>query len=250
LRVAGFSNKQVPGRFRLKADPMQRTPFEWLSEFLIPFLMLGGTITTVLKDQPQIAKILAVATIFSVALSVAPSIIGRCKRLRGRVRADRVARAVWPELVRLVGMFGKFIDSNRSNTLHGILMQFSSPERVRIAEILRQQDFVPSSVLYGPWKQLYNLAAGRSDTAHLQQATEQFTWLVGTYSQYVIQPVFSRAANSIQEHLTPQLRQELATCRDSLTRFLDDYEALLTRTNAQFGNVLVAALTFPRIPPL
>lgn len=54
------------------------------------------------KDQRQIAEILAVATILSLALSAAPSIVGRCKRLRARVRANRVARAAWPELVRLV----------------------------------------------------------------------------------------------------------------------------------------------------
>lgn len=229
---------------------MPRTSFEWLSQIGVPVLMLAGMIASLLKDQPKLAEMLVGATILSLALSGAPGLMGRWKRFRTRARGNKVARDVWPELIRLVETFGKFLDSNRSNTLHGIVMQFSSPERVAIAQALRQQDFVPAGVLYGPWKQLYNLGSDERDQAHLQQATEQFTWLVGTYSQYVIQPVFSRAANSISEHLTPQLRQELATCRDSLTRFLDDYEALLTRTNAQFGNALVAAATFPRIPPL
>ena len=229
---------------------MQRSLFEWLSQIVIPLLGLGATIATVVKDQRRIAVLLAFATILSFAVGATPRIIGRWRRFRERVRADTVAKAVWPELVRLVGIFGQFLDGNRSDTLHGIVMQFSSPERVAIAQVLRQEDFVPASVLYGPWKQLNDLASNTRDAAHLQRTTEQFTWLVGTYNQYVIQPVFRRAVQGIREHLTPQLRQELTPCRDGLTRFLDDYEALLARTNAQFGNALVAAATFPRIPSL
>lgn len=229
---------------------MQRTSFEWLSQIVIPVLLLGATIATAVKDQPRLAELLAAGIILSFAVSVMPALVRRWSRFRERSRADAVARAVWPELLRLVQVFGKFIDQNRSDTLHGIVMQISTPDRAAFLLLVRQQDFVPASVLYGPWKQLSDLTSKAHGAATLQQVTEQFSWLVSTYRTYVIEPVFGVASKGFHEPMTPQIRQELTTCRDSLTRFLDDYEALLARTNAQFGNALVATPVFRRISAL
>lgn len=121
---------------------MQRTPFEWLTQVAIPVLALLGTITSVLKDQPRIAGLLALAVLLSLAASLIPLISRRVRSWLTSRRCDRTARTVWPELARLVEIFGKFIDHGRSDTVHGVVSQFFTPQSLTLGHLVRQYDFV------------------------------------------------------------------------------------------------------------
>ena len=231
--------------------PMRRDPFDWLTKFVVPLLALLGTITSLLKDQRQIAMLLAAVVLLSMAISLVPLMSRKMRDWRAIRRYDRAAKVTWPELTRLVETFGTFIGQSRSDSVHGLLGQFSNPHFVAISQLVRQYDFVPAPVFYGPWKQVSDgVNGGIKNHLQIQRIIELFTWLVVTYESYVIHPLFSRVNVQVQQHLTAELKPELEMCRGKLTRFLDDYEALLARLAAECPGGPFGPQVFRRIPPL
>jgi hypothetical protein len=229
---------------------MQRRPFDWLTQSLVPIVGLLGAITGLLKDQPRIAGLLGLVVLLSLAGSLMPLLKNLIRSWRKSRRENRVARTAWPELNRLAETFGKFIDQGRSDTIHSVISQ-AGPQSAALAQLVRQYDFIPAPVLYGPWQQVsHGVRDSVRSGAELLRILQLFTGLVWTYHSYVIQPFFSRAPARVQEHLAPEQRQEAAMCRDKLTRFLDDYEALLARIASELPGGPFGTQSFPRIPPL
>jgi len=114
---------------------MQRRPFEWLTQSLVPIVGLLGAITGLLKDQPRIAGLLGLVVLLSLAGSLMPLLKNLIRSWRKSRRENRVARTAWPELDRLVETFGKFIDQGRSDTIHSVISQ-AGPQSAALAQLV------------------------------------------------------------------------------------------------------------------
>src|ERR1700730_8783899 len=198
---------------------------DYLTRLIIPALSLAAAIISLVKDQPHLAGFLAGITLLSIMFSVVLPFAGWITGWRKMRQDDQISRQVWPDLMVLVEQFGRFIDQGRSDSLHGIVLAYSSPSHLAVGQIARQNDFVPSSVLWGPWDQIaHSQQNSRPNRLRLQELTALFTWLIGTYHYHVIQAVFARGASALEPHLTPQIKRDLATSRETVVRFEADYK--------------------------
>ena len=163
---------------------------------------------------------------------------------------DRAAKTIWNDFSLLVERFGNFIDERRSDNLHSVLNHPAAQQTPNLRQLLRQCDFVPAPVFWGPWKQTQERLNETPNAANFLRLIESFNWLVSTYDNHVIRPFFRCALTQLQEPLPPALRQELGMSRDALTRFLDDYDEFQSRALSAIGTKSFFKMVFLRIPPL
>lgn len=151
----------------------------------------------------------------------------------------------------LVDQFGKFIDSGRCDTVHAIVTRCNTPSDLTLAQTVRQQEFIPVNVLWGAWDQLaHNRYNSSPDRFRLQDSISLFTWLIGTYQYYAVQPVFQRGALALRDALTPDQKRDLSMCRDVFIRFAEDYRTFVDKTGRRATTIALSAPPLDPVPPL
>jgi hypothetical protein len=224
--------------------------FDQLTKFVIPVLSLVGTITSITKEQPLLAVCLLAVLVVSVVVNFAPKAYYRFLHWRRELADDRLAGEAWPELMMLVDQFGRFIENGRRDTIHGIVTRCGTSDDLKFWQMAKQHDFVPASVLWGPWNQLASRKNCRPDRLLLQDSVTFFTWLTRTYLYYVANAIFHRSVAALQEPLPEDAKRDLTVAREQVTRFMDDYRDFVDRTNRRLKTVELALPNVEQIPPL
>jgi hypothetical protein len=237
--------------YRLDDAPSKepkRTPFEVLTQLVVPSLLVVATIVSLMKDQRRLAWSLVGVLVLSLLIGLYPLAASWAKARARRRRDERTARRAFPALRRFVEQFGEFVSVQRSDTLHYIAQSDVCGGN---ADRLNKLGMPNANPFYLPWHNTNDRVASLPpNLTNFKATTLELGTFISLYNNYCMRPVFELLPQELRGQLSGSSKSSLEACRERFVAFLADYSKYLKHFDQAFAARYLLMREFPSPKPL
>jgi hypothetical protein len=205
-----------------------RTPsWERTGRVLLPALSLIAFIAAqVMGKYSKLSWALIILAVFFVVSGYRVEVKEAYDRWKARRDDRRTVEESFPVFREFVRRFGPFVDNRLNDTLHSIVrteLHLNLPNTQLIQ--FPQMDLWSSFWLYLSQR----LDRQRPSMDEFRPALMEFHFLVATYCNYCVAPIFQYPPQNLHSQIAPATKGKLNLFQQRFVRFLGEYEEFATR---------------------
>jgi hypothetical protein len=200
---------------------------EFTAKDIVPILaLIAFVVVNLFGKWPRLSWILVVVAVFFGILDHYSALKAQFLKWKARREDRQTVKKAFPEFQKLVARFGQFANRQTTDTLHYIVERDILQGRVD----LQTAPQLPNIDLwYVPW-QYFTERLNRMPRKmeEFRPALMEFHFLIGTYNNFCVSPIFDRLPANIRGQLQPAMVSKLNLFQQQFSRYLEDYQ-LFTR---------------------
>ncbi len=196
---------------------------EFTARDIVPILaLIAFVVVNLFGKWPRLSWILVVVAVFFGILDHYSALKEQLLKWKARRDDRRTVKKAFPEFQKLVGRFGQFANRQTTDTLHYIVERDILQGRVD----LQTAPLLPNIDLwYVPWQYFTErLTRMPRKMEEFRPALMEFHFLLGTYNNFCVSPIFDRLPASMRAQLQPAIVSKLNLFQQQFSRYLEDYQ--------------------------
>ncbi len=200
---------------------------EFTAKDIVPILaLIAFVVVNLFGKWPRLSWILVVVAVFFGILDHYSTLKAQLLKRKARWDDRRTVKKAFPEFQKLVARFGQFANRQAQDTLHYIVERDIQQGRadLQMAPQLPNVDlwYVPLDFF------MARLSRMPRTMEEFRAALMEFHFLVGTYNNFCVSPIFDRLPANVRAQLQPAIVSKLNLFQQQFSRYLEDYQ-LFTR---------------------
>ena len=196
---------------------------EFTARDIVPILaLIAFVVVNLFGKWPRLSWILVVVAVFFGILDHYSTLKAQLLKWKARRDDRQIVKKAFPEFQQLVGRFGQFANRQTNDTLHYIVERDILQGRVD----LQTAPLLPNIDLWCvPWQYFTDRLNRMPRTMEeFRPALMEFHFLVGTYNNFCVSPIFDRLPATTRAQIQPAIVSKLNLFQQQFSRYLEDYQ--------------------------